>query len=142
MELLNVCVSNSYFQTNDGFYEQASGTPMGGVLSPILSNLFMDKFEEEVLNVAEVKPRLWLRYVDDVFCIWEEPMNKLLEFKKLLNYQYDSIKFTVEYETENKLPFLDVLLEKNLDFWVTSVYRKPMGSGLYLNYYKSIFYFN
>ena len=53
-------------------------------------------------------PRLWLRYVDDTFAIIE---------KKFLNIFFDhinnlepSIKFTMETENDNQLPFLDTFI--------------------------------
>lgn len=71
---------------------------MGGVLSPILSNIFMDRFEQDAIRSFQTKPRIWLRYVDDVFCMWEDSMEELMKFKDHLNNQLDSIQFTIELE--------------------------------------------
>ena len=56
-------------------------------------------------------------------------------FFNKLNQIHPQIQFTAEYEIENQLPFLDVLVEKgtnnNLQL---SVYRKPTHTGLYINW--------
>ena len=41
-----------------------------------------------------------------------------------LNSVRPSIKFTMELEEDGKLPFLDVMVTRNEDRLVTSVYRK------------------
>ena len=40
----------------------------------------------------------------------------------------------MDEEKYNKLPFLDVLVENRLFAFVTSIYRKPTFTGLYLNW--------
>ena len=55
--------------------------------------------------------------------------NKFLSF---LNSRHDSIKFTLEFEEDNKIPFLDILLKRCPDnTFSTSVYRKKTFTGLY-----------
>ena len=88
---------------------------MGSPLSPIVANLFMEDFEEKTINSFPHKPRWWLRFVDDVFSNWPHGEDKLEEFQSHINNQCDSIKFTLEKEEENSLPFLDVLITKNPD---------------------------
>ena len=44
------------------------------------------------------------------------------------------MSFTYETETDNTLPFLDVLVSKDLNGFSTSLYRKPTFSGLYSNF--------
>ena len=51
----------------------------------------------------------------------------------ILNDLHPSLKFTCESEKLSKLPFLDVLVEKSSEGGVvTSVYRKPTFTGLYI----------
>jgi hypothetical protein len=51
-----------------------------------------------------------------------------------MNKQNPHIQFTLAVENNNKLPFLDVLIEKVDDHLVTSVYRKPTESGQNLQF--------
>ena len=51
------------------------------------------------------------------------------------NNLYPSIKFTLESEENNKLAFLDVLIEINDGKFVTSIYRKSTFTGQYINYH-------
>ena len=54
--------------------------------------------------------------------------NELLSF---LNSRHDSIKFTIEFEEDNKIPFLDILKRCHDNTFSTSVYRKKTLTGLY-----------
>ena len=49
----------------------------------------------------------WLRYVDDVLCLWTESVEALQAFLAHLNYLYPSIKFTLEIGRDS-IPCLDV----------------------------------
>ena len=54
------------------------------------------------------------------------------EFLSFLNSRNDSIKFTIEFEEDSKMPFLDILLKRCPDnTFSTSVYRKKTFTGLY-----------
>ena len=50
------------------------------------------------------------------------------------NTFYPSLTFTMDEEKDNKLPFLDVLVEHCLFAFVSSIYRKPAFTGLYLSW--------
>ena len=65
IDLVSVCVTNNVFECNGRYYKQKYGMAMGSSLSPILSNLFMEYFESELVrNILNIK---WLRYVDNIF---------------------------------------------------------------------------
>ena len=51
-----------------------------------------------------------------------------------LNSFYERMPFTHEAEHNNKLPFLDVLLVKNVNKLDPTVYRKPTNTDIYLNW--------
>lgn len=49
--------------------QQDDGAPMESLLSPVVANLFIEDLETRAIQIAEHKPKLWLRYVDDIFMI-------------------------------------------------------------------------
>ena len=58
---------------------------MGSPLSPIVANIFMEDLEAETLETSPWKPKMWRRYVDDVFVIWPHGDQQLEEFHLHLN---------------------------------------------------------
>ena len=68
----------------------------------------MDDFEQEAICFATDKPKLWVRYVDDTFVIWQHGAEKLKTFWQHLNSLRTPIKFTMEVEGNRQLPLLDV----------------------------------
>ena len=84
-------------------------------------------FENTVYN-----PYLWLRYLDDIFCIWTQGNNKLHEFFEYLNNFHPTIKFTMENSTE-KINFLDVQVTKNNEKLETDLYCKETDRHQYLH---------
>ena len=99
IDLLSTCVKSTYFQWRETYYQQSFGTPMGSPISPILANIFMEDFEQKALETARYKPKLWLRYVDDTFIIWQHGSDKLSDFLDHLNQQHPRIQFTMKTET-------------------------------------------
>ena len=53
--------------------------------------------------------------IDDTDVVWPHGTNTLNQFLEHLNNQNDNIKFTMEIEENNRLPFLDVLISRNED---------------------------
>ena len=108
---------------------------MGSPLSPIVANIFMQHFENQNLQTAVLKPTMWLRYVDDTFVVWPHSSQDIQPFLQHLNSQNPDIKFTMEVEQQNSLPFLDVLVTKTPSGRLQhQVYRKPTHTDRYLNY--------
>ncbi len=110
---------------------------MDSRLSPVLANLHMEKFESDALNSAQHKAKLWLRYVGDVFCIWDVSAAPLDSFLDHLNSREPQIQFTMEQEEREMLPFLDVLVQKENGHCVTTVHRKQMHTDKYLQFIPS-----
>ena len=78
-------------------------------------------------------PKIWKRYVDDTFTILSR--DKVDIFLQHFNSQQPRIRFTMETETNNTIPFLDTLVTRDSDgYFSTSVYRKPTHTDQYRAY--------
>ena len=107
---------------------------MGSPLSPVIANIFMESFENDALSSFRSQPKLWIRYVDDTFVLWPHGDTELNSFHDHLNSQHPSIQFTKEEEIDEKIPFLDVLVERKLKGISTRVYRNPTHTDRYIHY--------
>ena len=58
-----------------------------------------------------------------------------MEFLNYLNKQHTNIKFTMEYEANDKLSFLDILIEKTNGRFEFGIFRKPTFSGLGISFF-------
>lgn len=130
--LTRLCMNQNAFQFNSKIYSQEFGTAMGNPLSPFLANLFMSHFET-VASSYNSFPRLFKRYVDDIFAVVNYSPNELADFIEYLNGLYPSIKFTHEVETNNSLPFLDILVIRKDSKFEFDVYRKPTQVDRYID---------
>ena len=63
-------LKNNFFEFKTKIIQQISGTVIGTKFAPPYACLFMDRIENNFLDSGIVKPRLWLRYIDDIFFIW------------------------------------------------------------------------
>lgn len=134
LQLIKHCLTNTYFIYDGERYRQTEGAPMGSPLSPVVANIFMDHFEVKALSSAPLKPRKWVRYVDDTFVVWPHGAEELTNFLNHLNGVHERIQFTMETEDANQLPFLDVLVKKKRNGQLGyTVYRKATHTNRYLH---------
>ena len=107
---------------------------MGSPLSPVVANIFMEYFESRALSSSIFKLKLWKRFVDDTCVVWPHGKEKLDTFFQHLNDQSDCIKFTMEFERDGYLPFLDVLISRNDEgSFSHRVFRKKTHTEQYLH---------
>ena len=113
------------------YYDEIDGVAMGSLLGPVLANIFMCDFEEKWVMNNGARPTIWFRYVDDTFTLFNNK-NTAVQFLSYLNSRHKNIQFTIEFEQDQEIPFLDVLIKRNLNnFFSTSIYRKKTFTDLY-----------
>ena len=101
-------------------YRQIDGFIKSSPLGPALENIFVGYYESELFNKTS-KPTKYFYYVDDTFFLFHKETD-FQKFLTCLNSFHPSLKFTNEIEANNSLPFLDVLITKSNNRFITSVY--------------------
>ena len=77
LQLLKLVLHSMNFTFNEEHYLQVGGTVMGTALAPNYANLFMDRFETGALKNWAKQPLIWLRFIDDIFMIWNHGEQEL-----------------------------------------------------------------
>ena len=131
-QLLQLCTKESPFKSPKGdLYLQKDGVSMGSPLGPTFANFYMGYLEEQIFSNPVNKPHIYARYIDDIFLQIKDE-TELRNLKT--NFENNSVlKFTYELHTNNKLPFLDVLVDSSNNQFITKVYRKPTDMGTCIN---------
>ncbi|KAK5649593.1 hypothetical protein RI129_000622 [Pyrocoelia pectoralis] len=125
---------STYFTYKNQFYKQVQGGPMDSPLSPAIANVYIENFEHKALSSINLKPKCWYRYVDDTFVVWPHGLDNLNKFLQHINNIHPNIQFTMEVESDKKLTFLDMLIERHDDgTFKHKLYRKITYSNRYLN---------
>ena len=107
---------------------------MGTKMAPPYTNIFMANIEHQLTSNHISYIPLWKRFIDDIFFIWLDSLNKLKEFMNEANSLHPTIKFTFDY-SQTKANFLDttIYIDKQRKLQ-TTIYRKPTDKNLILHF--------
>ena len=91
---------------------QARSIPSSKRTFPLsFANIFMAEIETNLILQNNTKPRVWKRYINDVFSLWDCNRNEVERFIEEANSFHPTIKFTCEI-SENEITFLDTVVFK------------------------------
>ena len=128
------------FNFDGKIYKEIDAVGMNSPLGINLANAFLCFHEQVWFNDCpeDFKPVYYRRYVDDIFLLFRSPEH-LEKFTNYLHTKHENIKFIYEKESNNLLPFLDILMSRLENGFKTSVYHKPTFSGVYSNFSSFIY---
>ena len=70
-------LKNNFFESDSKVKQQISGTAIGITFAPPYACMFMDKVETNFLETQTVELLVWLKYIDNIFIIWNESEENL-----------------------------------------------------------------
>ena len=97
------------------------------------ANIFMWNFEKYLLDNCTDKPFQYLRYIDDIFVIWQHSEDKLEQFHAYVNSIHPNINLTLKSFATN-IPYLDVSVSFDGTNIHTGIYTKSTDRHGYLHY--------
>ncbi|CAF1196361.1 unnamed protein product [Adineta steineri] len=124
-DLASIVIKENVFVYGTKIYKQTTGGAMGSSFTLTLANIFMWKWQKELVQQQNMTNEFFGRYIDDIFMTWNRPEKELKELLDAANTWHPNIK--LNYKISQSLPFLDVLLTNNNGILSTSVYRKPVA---------------
>ena len=122
------------FTFNDKHFLQTSGVSMGTKCALSYANLFMGNFEKtHILPLIQEKSSLYLRFIDDIFFIWNGTEEELKSFINRVNRAHPTIKFETNY-SYTEINFLDttVKITSNNEL-VTTLHKKETDRNTFLH---------
>lgn len=111
---------------------------MGATCAPSIANLFMARYEERWFQVNPYQShiKLWKRFIDDVFVLWEGTSQQFELFFNWLNTCDTNIQFTYE-SSRYEITYLDVRVVKGAGEWITTLYRKEIDRNTLLHFHSA-----
>ena len=132
LDLIHLVLTTTWYTSNSQFYQQTDGVAMRGPASSTTAEIYMPAYERTAITTPLHHPKVWERFVDDVYSILK--LTHLENFFHHINNLHQNIKFTMEAESSGKLAFLDTLLKRNNGEISVLVYRKLTQTDQYLHY--------
>ena len=96
--MTELALRRSVFEFNKEYFIQTNGTAIGAKLAPGYANLFLSIFELDMLDQYPIAPSIWLRYIVDIFMIWNDSVDKLKSFSHKL------IRSTQPFSSRTHIP--------------------------------------
>ena len=127
---LLLVLNNNYFEFNSQYYLQQIGTAMGTIMAPCYTSLTLGYLEEILYSrltatfnslIMNTIKNNYYRYLDDIFCIWDENLGDKSILHNILQSLHSSISFTC-YNFANNVNFLDINVYKEDNIICTDIY--------------------
>ncbi|CAM4848863.1 unnamed protein product [Rotaria magnacalcarata] len=121
-KLALIVIKENVFVYEKKFYRQVIGGAMGSAFTLTLANIFMWKWERQLVRRLEASNEIYGRYVDDIFFTSNDSLESIDQMLDEANNFHPNIKLV--RQIGRSVPFLDVLIENRKGTLTTSVYHK------------------
>ncbi|CAF4478154.1 unnamed protein product [Rotaria socialis] len=121
-KLALIVIKENVFVYEKKFYRQVIGGAMGSAFTLTLANIFMWKWERQLVHRLEVSNEIYGRYVDDIFFTSNDSFESIDQMLDEANNFHPNIKLV--RQIGRSVPFLDVFIHNSKGALKTSVYHK------------------
>ena len=94
---------------------------MGTRFVPAYANLILSVIEDEFSDSLGLKPLCWLRFIDDIFVVYQHGTVELYKLLEKFNSLHGSLKLSLEW-SYSEVAFLDTVIQ---------IKKKKLKSKLY-----------
>ena len=136
LQLLELVLTNNYFEFHGDYYHQISGTAMGSQMAPCYANIVMHYIEKDWYTKHRRQILLYRRYLDDLFIVMNTGNEQASQVIENFNNIHPKIQVTATYSNQSA-NFLDLTIYKGPLFYSskmldTKCYSKTYAQFLYL----------
>lgn len=131
--LLRFAMMHNYFWFGGSCYLQTRGVAMGAKFAPSMANLFMAKWEKDVVY-ADRWPELvyWGRYIDDILLLWDGDETSLTNYMHDLNQ--NTLGISLQFEMSKvAIHFLDLNIQICDNKFTTTTFFKETDRNGYIS---------
>lgn len=127
-----MAMSNNLFWYGGNFYKQIKGVAMGARYAPS-ADIFLNRWEEEDIFTEEwPQLKLYQRYIDDLFFMWEGSVEELQDFMAHMNSNHYGIKLTGKWSYE-EIQYLDLEIFRKGTHLYTRTFFKDVDRNGYIS---------
>jgi hypothetical protein len=147
-KLARIVIKENVFVYGGKYYRQIIGGAMGSPFTLTLANIFMRKWEQQLVQRQHIAHEIYgrsvfmfhtrivfnilCRYIDDIFLTSNESFTSLMEMLDEANNRHPNIKLI--RQIGHSLSFLDLLVENQNGKLATSVYHKTAAEPYLVPY--------
>lgn len=109
LKFLELTLTRNDFQFYDHLFLQVCGCAMGRKYSPAYADIYLADWEQFAFHKCVTRPLVYLRYLDDIFGLWDGSEASFIQFFTILNTHHPQIKLKYTTSTD-QIPFLDTVV--------------------------------
>jgi hypothetical protein len=133
--LIDTIIKQNYFEHNSTYYMQSDGLAMGAPTSSLLLEIFIQCLEHNYILRTLTKHNIiaYYRHVDDILIVYNCEKTNINATLLQYNSLHRKLQFTIENEYNNRLNFLDLIIDRAPDHLQFGIYRKPTTTDILIN---------